>query len=107
MAMPSDEDLWDEARHEGEHGEIAHVLGGSAIYAFSMWRDRHGRNAWQMAIEVHSLRIARIGAALIYAYPRNPSDDDQATIRAIGYKDKDEVSVRAQAAGLPKPLWAR
>lgn len=91
-----------------DQADIVRQLGGASIHFLRLWADKErGHNVWETGGYVHSLRTSKLGVALTLIYPRDISDSSIKAVQAAGYKDQHDVSARAQAAGLPKPLWER
>lgn len=100
--------LDEEIIHEIQHAEATRLLGGSSLFGLALYSDT-GRT-----IEAHNLvqvpvnlRTTKIGAAVIGAFPEDPSVNDIHLIQSMGYANIDKVGDAAFEYGLPLPLSYR
>lgn len=98
----------DHMTHETRHLEAARALGIRAgILTFNVYniRRRDGTRsfAYNLSVGFPDCRTTRLGAAIILAYPEQPSIDDHRQYQALGYKTRRDVIMKARARGLIVP----
>lgn len=94
--------------HEIQHAEVTKNLGGSSLFGLAVYsssdKNINGYNLVQVPV---NLSTTKIGAAVIGAFPEEPSANDIYLIQSMGYESVDKVGEVASKYNLPLPLSYR